>query len=331
MRAGKPPVLVLDRCRHRLCPLCSTKRSWKCAREIEGITKQMDSPRFITLTIATDDSTLSAAVAKLRDGWKRLRQTKLWKGTCEGGVYVLEVTRGRRGDRWHPHLHIVVDGSFISQKHLSDTWLRATGDSCIVDVRAIRSRRQIARYISKYLAKGTTFDAWTEGQIAEYAVAMDGQRTVQTFGTMHGRSPDPRETEPLEARHHQAVPWGKLVGWAKAGWAPACKVYSLAPRLGVDWRTLTNTSDEKDAKTRLPLIGPELRGLNEALGQCIAAHRWEIEHPGQTWQQHAKDAEAGRRRLRRRNAQRVLEWNTGADASAARAGPQDDPSTVERE
>ena len=316
IREKQKPVLILDSCKHRLCPVCSRKRSWRCGREIERIAKEMDSPRFITLTISTDDHTLDEAVSKLRSGWKRLRQTKFWKSIAVGGVYSLEVTRGKSGKRWHPHLHILVDGSFVPQKQLSEVWLQSTGDSCIVDVRAIRSRRQVARYISKYVSKGDTFKNWTQAQISEYAEAMCGQRTVQTFGSLHGSNPDPKEPCEIDGRHHRCVSWGRLQKYARASWTPACVVLQYAPRLGVDWRVLTNRDDDRDPSTRLPLVGPELRELNEALAKVTERARWEVDHPGRCWLEHQLAIERERERRRRSNAQGSLYDRLGSDAGS---------------
>jgi hypothetical protein len=306
VRSKKKPVLVLDSCRHRLCPHCSKRRSWSCARSIEHLGKEMDSPRFITLTLRTQSDTLAESLERLRSGWKRLRQTKLWKSKCEGGVYSLEVTRGRSGDRWHPHLHILVDGSFIPQRELSDAWLKATGDSCIVDVRAVRSRRQIARYVSKYVAKGDEFASWTLEQIAEYAQAMCGQRVIQTFGSLHGKVADPREEVEIDARHHQCISWGKIERYAREGFGPANRVYEIGPRCGVMWRVLTGRDADDDPWLRVQPVGPDLRELNEALAECVRRSKWEMNNPGRSYTEHVAELERLAERRRRTHHQLPL-------------------------
>jgi hypothetical protein len=280
----------------------------------------MDSPRFVTLTLRTQSDTLAESLERLRSGWKRLRQTKLWKQKCEGGVYSLEVTRGRGGDRWHPHLHILVDGSFIPQRELSDAWLKATGDSCIVDIRAVRSRRQIARYVSKYVAKGDEFAAWTLEQIAEYAQAMCGQRVIQTFGSLHGKVADPREEVEIDARHHQCISWGKIERYAREGFAPANRVYEIGPRCGVMWRVLTGRDADDDPWLRVQPVGPELRELNDALDECVKRSKWEMNNPGRSYTEHVAELERLAERRRRTHTQPLL-----MSDAPARASPSDGP------
>lgn len=51
-----------------------------------------------------------------------------------------------------PHLHAALRCGFVPQKLLSAWWQELTG-ARIVDIRAVHSERQAARYITKYLAK----------------------------------------------------------------------------------------------------------------------------------------------------------------------------------
>lgn len=51
-----------------------------------------------------------------------------------------------------PHLHILLRCGFIDQHHLAAEMLRLT-DSPIVDIRAIKSRKGAAHYVSKYVGK----------------------------------------------------------------------------------------------------------------------------------------------------------------------------------
>lgn len=178
--------LSLGRCRDRLCPTCSAIRSRQAAEKISKAVQAMDSPRFMTLTIRSDGSSLVDLLVRLRAAFKRLREREFWKTGVRGGIYALETTYNERTGQWHPHIHLVWDGRYISQRQLSAEWLECTGDSPIVDVRAIRSRTAIAKYIAKYVAKGVAAQEWPEEAIAEYADAMHGARLMHTFGCLHG-------------------------------------------------------------------------------------------------------------------------------------------------
>lgn len=195
--------LSLGRCRDRLCPTCSAIRSSELSERIENAVKQMDAPRFMTLTIRSDGSSLDVLLARLRASFRRIRESEMWRKYVRGGIYAIETTYNKETGQWHPHVHLVWEGRFIAQRQLSAAWLQASGDSPIVDVRAIRSRKAIARYISKYVAKGVACVEWPEEAIAEYASAMHGARLVHTFGTLHGvrlKEPDREVLDDPERR-----------------------------------------------------------------------------------------------------------------------------------
>ncbi len=51
-----------------------------------------------------------------------------------------------------PHLHILYRGPWIAQRTLS-TWMLDLADAPIVDIRAVKNRRQAVRYVAKYITK----------------------------------------------------------------------------------------------------------------------------------------------------------------------------------
>lgn len=68
-------------------------------------------------------------------------------GIIEYARFVERTQRGRF------HIHLVLDAPFIPQKELSELWRTATHGAFIVDIRAVHSARQVARYVTKYLTK----------------------------------------------------------------------------------------------------------------------------------------------------------------------------------
>lgn len=191
VREGGGAALRATPCRDRCCPRCASARAKRVADRIAQLVKRMNAPRFITLTIETDGLGLSEAMAKLTESWRRLRRQPEWKERVKGGVYTVEVTRGKDGDRWHPHLHAIVDGDFFLQRMLSDCWLRVTGDSPIVDIRAVIDRRNVAEYIGRYVGKPIGWASWKLEELSEFARAMQGKRLVHTFGNLHNVKCDP--------------------------------------------------------------------------------------------------------------------------------------------
>lgn len=183
-------------CRNRHCQPCMRAKANKIARNLETrLTASSATPgrapqveyRFITLTLAHSDAPLADQIKRLYASFRRVRSRDLWKRSQRGGAFMLEVKRSKTG--WHPHLHIVTGGSFINQRALSELWREVTGDSFIVDVRAVRSAHDAAYYVSKYITKGTSADVWDDEDAAqEWITASKGVRTCSTFGNWRGES-----------------------------------------------------------------------------------------------------------------------------------------------
>jgi len=63
--------------------------------------------------------------------------------------YMAVVEGTKRGE---PHLHILYRGPWVDQRKLS-AWMAHFADAPIVDVRAVRGRREAVRYVAKYISK----------------------------------------------------------------------------------------------------------------------------------------------------------------------------------
>jgi hypothetical protein len=104
-----------------------------------------------------------------------------------GGAAFLEVKIAKDGRTWHPHIHIIAEGGFLNQSRLSDKWKEITGDSWIVDVRYVRDRGEVIRYVAKYASKpldATLFRS--KEHLKEAMVALKGRRLCLTFGNWRG-------------------------------------------------------------------------------------------------------------------------------------------------
>jgi hypothetical protein len=116
-------------------------------------------------------------------------------------VWVIEVTWNPTREQWHPHAHCLIDGGFWHQGKIADLWEGVTGDSRVVDVRLIRSRKNAVNYIAKYISKGGDIKRLPDDRIAEYAVALSGVRLIQTFGVSHGIKKDQETPEKATEIH----------------------------------------------------------------------------------------------------------------------------------
>ena len=172
----------LWRCRERMCPICGRARSFQVAHQIDEIVGQMKRPRQVILTVASTDKPLAVQLRFLRAAFSRLRRTPWWLRHVEGGAYTIEVTHNADTGRWHPHLHMIVDGSFIPWQELQAYWHRITANSKVVWVSDVTSRRDSVLELCKYVGKPVASDDWPALDLCEYALAVRGQRMVQAFG-----------------------------------------------------------------------------------------------------------------------------------------------------
>lgn len=144
-KAGKLTVIRL-RCKSWGCPDCSKMRRRKLiADALEG-----NPTRFITLTVNPNwYSSPEERAEKLVQAWRRVRRRFLEaaKGRTLEFLAVFELTK-----KGEPHLHLVARGSFIPQKWLSQQMRKEMG-APIVDVRAVKGAKEVAKYVSKYISK----------------------------------------------------------------------------------------------------------------------------------------------------------------------------------
>lgn len=175
-----------ENCRDRWCRPCQRERSRIIAA---NIIEKLDSRpcRLITLTIRTEGMTLRAAVRKLYGSFTKLRQTTFWRSRVTGGCATCEIKLTQDGTRWHPHLHLLVEGDYVPAGHLAKKWHVITGDSFIVDVRMAADTTTAARYITKYLGKPVPSSIVRDhAHLTEAIKALTGRRMVSTFGNWQG-------------------------------------------------------------------------------------------------------------------------------------------------
>lgn len=246
--------LQLQACRDRLCPRCQQHRGREAATRIAALVSGWPSCRFATLTLRHRDGPLSAELDRLHLAFKAIRKTPEWHTRVNAGVWSIEVTRNSQTKRWHAHVHLLYRGEFFPQKLLSELWKKITGDSEIVDVRAVPDREKTARYIAAYVSKPADVERWSEGEICEYAAAMHGRRLLHTFGKAHGSNVDPPvDAEPIEPAEFVA-PIRHLILAARSNDAAARHAIEILRRLS---RTAAEAAGEDPHPPNAPSIPVE--------------------------------------------------------------------------
>ncbi len=175
--------ITSSKCKDRFCKPCARERAGRVARNLLDAVDAKEL-RFITLTLKTQIPDLRHELNRLYKAFQALRKRAFWKGHVTGGAALLEVKHNEKADRWHPHLHVLVTGRYIPKTGLASEWRHVTGDSFIVDVRAIRDNKRVTQYICKYatdpidrsIGKSTTL-------LTEAINAFIGRKSCLTFGT----------------------------------------------------------------------------------------------------------------------------------------------------
>lgn len=189
---GNPSNLIVrsNHCHDRWCQPCARGRAFHLRERIDQSVRWCGELKFITLTLRSTTEPLRDLLDHLYTSFARLRRTLLWKQKVRGGFGFLEVTRGKRGDRWHVHLHLLADASYVPQAALSAAWMTSSNGSWIVDIRDVSGpagQSKAVQYVTKYAAKGLDSSKLRdEAHLDEALLALKGRRLVLSFGNMIG-------------------------------------------------------------------------------------------------------------------------------------------------
>ena len=253
LERGRRPALCPGRCRDRLCPLCSRLRGQQVRHRVKALVAKANSVRFVTLTMKKSDEPLGQRIDALLKSFSMLRRRTFWKERCKGGLFVVETTRGRKGEHWHVHLHVLVEGDYIAQSALKAEWKAVTDGSEVVDIRACHDRGKAVAYVCKYVSKGTEISEWGEETLCDYAEGVHRRRLMGTFGSWHRVDVnEDRETdEPGELPRHGTT-WAKLKAAIDAGTLDRDETVRALWQLGYCWRLLLR--DEFDEPPEVTVI-----------------------------------------------------------------------------
>lgn len=189
LKSIEPPIeyrIAGSSCRDRFCVPCATERSCVITGNVLDLIRGRQI-RFLTITIKTTNEPLATSLDKLYDSFQRLRRRKLWLNGVDGGVAFLENKWSDTGNRWHPHLHCLIEGRYIDKSQLQRAWLEITGDSWIVDIRRPPNNEGVTRYVTKYAGKPFNNTFLNRPRLLDEAIlAMAGRKLALTFGRWRG-------------------------------------------------------------------------------------------------------------------------------------------------
>lgn len=226
--------IACERCHDRFCLPCMQDRARLVVANMKA-QLSYEPTRFLTLTLKHSDEPLHDQLIRLYKSFYSLRHRAFWSDHVTGGIAFLELKLSRNDNRWHPHLHVLLRGSYLPQKLVRDAWLQITGDSHIIDITLIRSPEQLYSYLTKYVTKG-----WDTGmyrdlpRLVEAMIALQHRKLLTCFGEFaHLRLLLPPTTETwieLGTLHELFVLHQRGVPWAMAAYAALfTSAYQPAP------------------------------------------------------------------------------------------------------
>jgi len=181
--ANSGDVMVFgDSCRERWCPMCAGQKAAFAKDQTEIYVKSLTAPRFLTLTLRNNESDLKEQITFLQQSFARIRNRKYWKDNVKGGIWFLQVKRGRDSNLWHPHLHILLDGNYMEQARLSALWELVTYGSPVIDIRRIHDAKSAASYVARYTARPAALADMCIDDRIEVIESLFRKRLSGTFG-----------------------------------------------------------------------------------------------------------------------------------------------------
>lgn len=133
---NKKQLHAMNACRLRLCPFCNTRKARIMGIRLSKIIQKVKDDHtgtqliFLTLTMANvPGDKLRDALTQLTGSWSKLTRRTAFVVAVKGFFRVIEITRNRADDTYHPHIHailIVEDGYFVRKNGLyitHDQWV----------------------------------------------------------------------------------------------------------------------------------------------------------------------------------------------------------------
>ncbi|MBA7665312.1 hypothetical protein ES703_73382 [subsurface metagenome] len=174
--------VISNHCSLRWCPLCAQAKANYIRRSVSDWLPRADHPKFLTMTLKHSKDPLSDQVTKLYESFQRLRDRKEFGELVTGGVWFFQLCRNTQRGEWHPHLHCIITGQYIPYQLLRKMWLEITGDSDVVDVRAVRDLEYVASEVARYASRPAKLSDFGMKHQLELYEAMHGKRLCGKWG-----------------------------------------------------------------------------------------------------------------------------------------------------
>lgn len=201
--------ILSNACRLRWCPLCSRAKASHVANSVAGWLKSFKVPKILTLTLKHSADSLDKQVTRLYAAFQVLRRRRLLSSKIKGGIWFFQVKLSEQTGEWHPHLHCLLQSEFIPHRAIKLAWHEITGDSDIVDIRAVYDARKVADYVARYAARPAQLASLSQAHRLEVYDALKGRRLAGKWGS----ATDVTFSPPKDGEFSEAV---TVVSWRNA-------------------------------------------------------------------------------------------------------------------
>lgn len=178
-------------CRKRWCKHCNRIKTAELIngylKPLEALSKD-DKLYFVTLTAPTVKAReLKSEIRKRLKAFTRIKNNLQQNYKIKlNGYRKIEVTYNDSEDRYHPHMHLIVQG-YAESKQLLDLWLKQFDKASVKaqDIREITindDSKESLKELFKYATKGSVKDS--SEAAAEHTIhrALQGTRIYQPYG-----------------------------------------------------------------------------------------------------------------------------------------------------
>lgn len=134
------------KCRCWTCDYCQPIR----LRQLKGMARAGAPDTFLTLTVNPETGHTPAERARdLAKAWRLIRKRAMRRYAYKAIPFLAVFEKTKRGE---PHLHILMRVKWLDQRWVSGVMRDLIG-APIVDIRRVRSAKQAAAYVAKYVGK----------------------------------------------------------------------------------------------------------------------------------------------------------------------------------
>lgn len=170
-------------CHLRWCPVCAQARRNYIAHAVAEWVGIADHPKFLTLTLKHTNAPLEWQIENLYKFFRELRRRKGFNDCVTGGIWFFQIKKSKTDNLWHPHLHCLITGLYLSKHKLHKMWCQVTFGSFIADIRAIHDPQKAANDAAKYAACPGTLSDLSSAEACELVEAVHRRRICGTWGT----------------------------------------------------------------------------------------------------------------------------------------------------